>query len=561
MMENGMKPNVPQTKRGTLMAVILLCWAASVLYFNPRLLALLIGDEPGCAKFSLVVFVATLDLLWLNGIYHLVHIGFSLFAKDGDSGHVPVSKPQNELSPVAVLYLTRNDFNPGALETCLRLDYPDFHVFLCDDSDHPGIRKDIRRFTKEHARDVTLFRRKNKTGYKAGNINHALSKIDFRYSYVLVTDADSELPRDFLKKILPRFTDPNIAFVQALQRPGTLSKTPFAADMDYLIDLHHRHYAVNKNRYGHAMWYGHGAVLKREAVERLGGIPEVVTEDLAFSSEIRRLGYRGVVTPDISSGEASPENALRFRRRNRKWVRGTLEYLFRFYPRLLRCKKVPWFEKADILVSAVSLLFSLPFVLFLLTASFVIPGFYALERLNGPFFLVPPVLYDNAFSLVLKTRYNVFWAWDFYVIMALTIFAPLLPAFWELRRDVRKMVRFLCMATFINLSLVFDSAKEMAGYLVTRRNRFPVTGDVSFRNEKPLFVVFEVFLGAVVSYYAFKTYNLWLLAVSFAMMATPVWIVFKDRKAVRWVTSIPFAVTSTVTLMIGITLLQESLMK
>jgi hypothetical protein len=74
-------------------------------------------------------------------------------------------------------------------------------------------------------------------------------------------------------------------------------------------------------------------------------------------------------------------------------------------------------------------------------------------------------------------------------------------------------------------------------------------------------VVFEVFLGAVVSYYAFKTYNLWLLAVSFAMMATPVWIVFKDRKAVRWVTSIPFAVTSTVTLMIGITLLQESLMK
>ncbi|MBK6781199.1 MAG: hypothetical protein IPG75_16920 [Gemmatimonadetes bacterium] len=61
------------------------------------------------------------------------------------------------------------------------------------------------------------------------------------------------------------------------------------------IDIHWRWYHPLRNRYGFVMLLGHGAVVRREVWEEVGGFPEIVSEDLAFSLRARQHGWHGGV--------------------------------------------------------------------------------------------------------------------------------------------------------------------------------------------------------------------------------------------------------------------------
>ncbi|EKD29217.1 MAG: polysaccharide synthase [uncultured bacterium] len=546
-------------KQSTLISTMLFIWVCTIFYFNPRLIALLIGNEPFIAKLSVILFILTLDLLWLYGIYHITHILFSYFITNKN----PIFKKSlvDENQPyVAVFYTTKNDFNSNACKSCLNQDYKNYKLFICDDSDNLNVKNQIKQFVSSNKNTIEYSERIDRKGFKAGNINNALRNLDKKYEYILVTDSDSELPKDFISRLMPYFkSDNSIAFVQAMQKNGTLSNTEFSKNMDPLISIHYNHYVINKNVYGHSMWFGHGAILRRDVIDEIGGIPEIVTEDLAFSSEIRRFGYQGVIATDVWSFEATPEDILRFRIRNRKWVRGTFEYFIKYFPKILISGKISWFEKLDILISGFSLLQALPFLIFVFIASFTMPLYYTAQNIKGPFFLIPPILYDSWYGVVLNTRYNVFWSWDFYLIMIITIFSPLLPVMWDLRKEKIKMFKFLLMTTFINLSLLFDSAKEIISYLLTRKNIFTVTGDINFSKEKPVFLITELILGLSLSFYAFKTYNLWLLSLALAMIITPFWLRTRPNALLMVLSSIPFFMTSVITFLIGITLIQDML--
>ena len=101
-------------KNDLLILSILFLWFLVALYFNPTLLALLIGDEPSVAKISVVIFVLGINMMWLYGLYHAVHIFFSYFVHTTLES---VKKFQGSFPPVAILYMTRNDFNEKACLT------------------------------------------------------------------------------------------------------------------------------------------------------------------------------------------------------------------------------------------------------------------------------------------------------------------------------------------------------------------------------------------------------------------------------------------------------------
>ncbi|MBU1044816.1 MAG: glycosyltransferase, partial [Candidatus Omnitrophica bacterium] len=409
-------------KNDVLLLTILFSWFLSIIYFNPMLFSLLIGDEPLIAKISVVVFVIVLDMMWLYGIYHIVNILFAYFIKIKPLENV-LSKEEHPAA--ALLYMTRNDFKQNACLTSVNQSYKNFHVYICDDSDNLEIKNQIDLFSEKHKLIVSVLRRSNILGYKAGNINHALSKIGQDYKYIAINDADTEIPEDFLSKLMPWFKHSSkIGFVQAKQRSLKQQTGDLGRAMKSMIDIHWKYYMALKNNFGFVMWYGHGAVLKRSVIEALGGIPEVVTEDLAFSSEARRAGYYGIVADDVVCGEEFPQTIEKFRKRNKKWVRGTFQYLTKFYPRILLAKDIPWIEKADIFISAFALLQAIPFLLLVFVASFIMPFYYTVSQIQGPLFLVPPLFYDNWLQIIIKTRYNVFWVFDFYLIMFATIFFP-----------------------------------------------------------------------------------------------------------------------------------------
>ncbi|MCG2710884.1 MAG: glycosyltransferase [Candidatus Omnitrophica bacterium] len=535
----------------TIVFLMFLC----VIYFNPRLLSLLVGEEPFFAKISVIIFVISLDMMWLYGIYHCAHIVFSYFFKT----KIFPKKLNPDFSPaVAVLYMTRNDFSEQACITCINQDYKNYQVYICDDSDDQTAQKKIDAFVKNNKINVQILRRRSNRGYKAGNINDALKSIDEKYQYVAVADADSIFPEYFLKKIMPYFTaSSKIAFVQAMQKSLKNQKGYLGKTMLSMVDIHWQHYMTLKNQYGFVMWYGHGAVLKRSIIEEIGGIPEVVTEDLSFSSKVRGLGYYGVVAGDVESVEEFPETLEKFRRRNRKWVRGTYEYLRRLYPQILFSKKIPWFEKADIFISAFALLQAIPFLMLVFTASFIMPFYYAKYQINGPLFLVPPLFYDDWLQVILKTRYNVFWLLDFYIIMLIVIFFPLIPAVIDMWSNKRKMLRYIAASSFLHLSILLDSAKEVIMFIVTGKTYFPVTNNQFSRQENKVWLAVEFMTGIYLMIFAVWTYNLWLVALGMAFVLTPLLIAWGERRLIQILVTIPFTVTAVIMICIGVTIIQN----
>ncbi|MCG2711352.1 MAG: glycosyltransferase [Candidatus Omnitrophica bacterium] len=542
-------------KNDLLILSILFLWFLIVLYFNPMLLALLIGEEPVMAKISVVIFVLGINMMWLYGLYHIVHIFFSYFV------HAPIKsakKLQGPFPPVAILYMARNDFNEKACLTCVAQEYRDFRVFICDDSDNEDIKRNIDLFCEKNQPIVRVLRRDTNRGYKAGNINDALKKIKKHFEYIAVNDADTELPADFLHNLMPEFTlSPKIAFVQAAQGALKDQKGYFGKAMKPMIDIHWRHYMSLKNKFGFVMWYGHGAVLKRPVIDEMGGIPEVVTEDLAFSSEIRTKGYYGIIDENTVCGEEFPRTIEKFRKRNRKWVRGTYQYLTMFYPQILRAECVPWFEKADIFISAFALLQAIPFLLLVGVASFIMPFYYTVSQARGPLFLVPPLFYDNLAQVILRTRYNVFWVFDFYLIMFLVIFCPLIPAIIDMRDKRAHMLRYMGVSSFLHLSILLDSAKEIILYVLTGKTYFPATNNISEKSDNQYWVLTEMFAGAGLIAFAFYTYNLWLVSLGTAFALTFAVIYWQEKKIVKVLIPVPFAVTAAIMFFIGITIFQN----
>ncbi|MCA9399776.1 MAG: glycosyltransferase, partial [Candidatus Omnitrophica bacterium] len=317
------------SNRELLYVGLVVLWSACLLYFNPRLLALLSTATDVFSAGAVIIFTLCLDFFWLYMLYHVLMITVSCWVrwKHPSQNLVPVET----IVPVAILYPTRNDFRPVSAMSCLNLDYPDFHVFILDDSTDKEFRKNIDEWARTHTDKVTVIRREDKSGYKAGNLNHALETIGKDYPYFAICDADGILPRDFLTGLLPFLQDKRVAYVQALQKGNPDQPEFFGQVLNFMIEAHYRYYVEAKNYFGFVMFYGHGGLLKTSVWQEAGGFPEIASEDLAYSARARALGYRGVYTDTVICLEDFPPGLPQLRKRSEKWIRGTSEFVKKFF--------------------------------------------------------------------------------------------------------------------------------------------------------------------------------------------------------------------------------------
>jgi cellulose synthase/poly-beta-1,6-N-acetylglucosamine synthase-like glycosyltransferase len=188
-----------------------------------------------------------------------------------------------------------NDFSRAAALSCVTQDYPWCDVFLCDDSTDPMCREQVDRFHCEFPEKTAVLRRPIRSGFKAGNLNHALKQIGRDYQFFAVNDADGVLQRTFVSALLSAFDDERVGFVQSRQVAAT-SRTIFGHYLDVGIAVYWTRVVPHSAAFGFLMFHGHGAMVRTAVWKRIGGFPEIVSEDLAFATEARRCGYIGVLT-------------------------------------------------------------------------------------------------------------------------------------------------------------------------------------------------------------------------------------------------------------------------
>jgi len=266
---------------------------------------------------------------------------------------------------VAVLYTSYNDFDERAFASLMGLRYPFKEVYILDDSTRPEACARVDRAAARYG--VRILRREDRRGFKAGAINNALAGMDCEF--FAIVDADEIVPPDFLERALEYFVDERIAFVQASHYAYNRG-TRWTAAMGHGVDLHWKIFQKYRNAYGVVNFLGHGAVLRTAAVRVVGGFPEIVSEDIALTVELAHRGFHGVFADDLMCGEAFPESFSAFRRRHKKWAMGTAEFLRQYLVRILTAP-LAWYERLDLLLSALSLPMTVLLAVFIVGVHFV----------------------------------------------------------------------------------------------------------------------------------------------------------------------------------------------
>jgi len=450
-------------------------WALAVAWFHPRLVSLLdlAGSPLGWG--ALAFFVAFTEVAWLYAFFNLGVVAFALRDRwlTARAPARPAALPANPPA-VAVLYTTCNDFVEASAASCLVQDYPRYTVYLLDDSSDPAFKARVDAFAAAHPGKVRVVRRPDRRAFKAGNLNHALAGIATEPFFALV-DADEVLPTDFLARTVPHLlADPTCGFVQANHRASPRPTTAFAASLGQGIDVHWRWYQPLRNRYGFVMLLGHGAVLRREAWEAIGGFPEIVSEDLGFALRIREQGWRGYFAEDVVCEEDFPETVRAFRVRHMKWTRGTCEFLSREMGRALRSPRIPLVEKLDVLFPTLNLPLALLYFLFVLDANLLLVALYSEPRaltvvLGGAEWALPVRLLDARFGAIMGP--------DFWAMTLLTLVAPILVFVIDMWRTPVRLLKFLAHATATYGTLGPLSSIGVLLYAATGRAVFHVTAD------------------------------------------------------------------------------------
>lgn len=208
------------------------------------------------------------------------------------------------------------------LRAAVAIRYP-HQTFVLDDGRRPAVRALAEEVG---CRYIT---RPDNTHAKAGNWNNA-----FRQTHadlIATFDADHVPRPEFLDRTLGFFRDEKVAIVQVPQQFHNLDSVQHRvswkarrmySEQDTFFNL----LMPGKDNWNAAFFCGTGAVLRRKALEPLGGIlADTITEDLHTSIELHAAGWKSVYLNELLVTGLAPADLKSFATQRLRWAEGNLK--------------------------------------------------------------------------------------------------------------------------------------------------------------------------------------------------------------------------------------------
>ncbi len=320
--------------------LMLVAWPGVVMGY------ILIAHPTTPAACSSVVFWF---LLWGSAVmvaYHpVIHLLDFLTPRGSLTGSA-VPPAQTTQSRVALLYTVCDDFDPVALESCIQTAQQiGGQVYVLDDSR----QRPVKQYVEDTA--VRVVQRECPRAFKAGNINDAIRSQSLHeyYDYVVLADADEILlPNAAATLTMTLDANPDLAFVQLAHSSREDEVAWFAKVMRVMTDVKYRYYRQYANRYGLPLSHGHGVAIRLSLLKN--GFPEIISEDIAMSADLRRAGHRGVFLAEPLCREATVKDLAIFCLRERRCMTADIEcFVLKVMP-LLFASGIGLIEKWDLLL-------------------------------------------------------------------------------------------------------------------------------------------------------------------------------------------------------------------
>ncbi len=189
---------------------------------------------------------------------------------------------------------------------------------------------------REQGMDIHYVHRTNRQGFKAGALENGLRHA--RGEFVAVFDADFVPERDFLRRTVHFFTDPEIGMVQVRWEHINRDYSALTQCQGILLDAHFMIEHTARNRSGAFFNFnGTAGIWRRDAIVAAGGWQhDTLTEDLDLSYRAQLAGWKFVFLPQVTAPAEIPVEMNAFKSQQHRWAKGSIQTALKLLPRILR---------------------------------------------------------------------------------------------------------------------------------------------------------------------------------------------------------------------------------
>jgi len=316
-----------------LAAVFYVAYSFAVTAFTPL--------SPLGFLFSFVLFIAELFAIGLS-------LSFTFEMLDVCTrfrwNHVALpAQPISGYTPMASLQVPAYNEPVEVVEATLRelarMDYPNYEVLVIDNNTpDEATWRPLEVLCKELGPKFKCLHLDKWPGYKSGALNFALTQTDPNAEIMAIIDADYLVNPEYLKELVPYFSDPKIAFLQTPQDYRDYKGNPF---LEACYNAYKYFFEVSmpsRNEHNAIIFCGTMGLIRKSVVQEIGGWDEwCITEDAEASLRILKLGYQAVYINQAYGHGVMPLNFEGLKKQRFRWCFGSIQVLRKHWESLM-----PW---------------------------------------------------------------------------------------------------------------------------------------------------------------------------------------------------------------------------
>ncbi len=223
------------------------------------------------------------------------------------------------------------------LDAIARLDYTNYEcVVVINNTPDPALWLPIEEHCRALGERFKFVRADDIVGFKAGALRLALIHTAADAEVIGVIDADYMVHQDWLRDLVPLFSDPTVGLVQAPQdhRDGERSVMHHAMNGEYagFFDIG----MVQRNEVNAIIVHGTMCLIRRAAIEAAGGwSSDTICEDTDLGLTLLELGWQAHYTNKRYGHGLLPDSFEAYKKQRHRWAYGGFQILKKHWRRFL----------------------------------------------------------------------------------------------------------------------------------------------------------------------------------------------------------------------------------